>query len=150
MLSSSSQNPAAATREQCACVWAQACVTNLLFSRAGHSFCSTFYSCMANGMKNYMKKPSHLQDSTVNSSTRITAVQGTRHISESSFGLSGGLQEKPELSRLQDWGCQLVTEPGQWVLCQPCSWPQLAGLTWQPFPICDIQATEEKWTFCWQ
>ncbi|XP_047573848.1 tyrosine-protein phosphatase non-receptor type 13 isoform X7 [Lutra lutra] len=49
---------------------------------------------MANGMKNYMKKPSYMQDSAVDSSEDHRWPQGTpRHVSESSFGLSGGLRE---------------------------------------------------------
>ncbi|XP_048067855.2 tyrosine-protein phosphatase non-receptor type 13 isoform X15 [Ursus arctos] len=49
---------------------------------------------IANGMKNYMKKPSYMQDSAVDSSEDHRWPHGTtRHISESSFGLSGGLRE---------------------------------------------------------
>ncbi|XP_010964467.1 tyrosine-protein phosphatase non-receptor type 13 isoform X9 [Camelus bactrianus] len=49
---------------------------------------------IANGMKNYMKKPSHMQDSAVDSSEDHCWQHGTpRHISESSFVLSGGLRE---------------------------------------------------------
>ncbi|XP_045853211.1 tyrosine-protein phosphatase non-receptor type 13 isoform X3 [Meles meles] len=49
---------------------------------------------MANGMKNYIKKPSYMQDSAIDSSEDHRWPQGTpRHISESSFGLSGGLRE---------------------------------------------------------
>ncbi|XP_072798975.1 tyrosine-protein phosphatase non-receptor type 13 isoform X13 [Vicugna pacos] len=49
---------------------------------------------IANGMKNYMKKPSHMQDSAVDSSEDHSWQHGTpRHISESSFVLSGGLRE---------------------------------------------------------
>ncbi|XP_030880045.1 tyrosine-protein phosphatase non-receptor type 13 [Leptonychotes weddellii] len=49
---------------------------------------------IANGMKNYMKKPSFLQDSAIDSSVDHCWPHGTaRHISESSFGLSGGLRE---------------------------------------------------------
>ncbi|XP_044080527.1 tyrosine-protein phosphatase non-receptor type 13 isoform X8 [Neovison vison] len=49
---------------------------------------------MANGMKNYMKKPSYMQDSAIDSSEDHRWPQGTpRHVSESSFGLSGGLRE---------------------------------------------------------
>ncbi|XP_007465782.1 PREDICTED: tyrosine-protein phosphatase non-receptor type 13 isoform X5 [Lipotes vexillifer] len=46
------------------------------------------------GMKNYMKKASYVQDSAVNSSEDHCWPRGTpRHISDSSFGLSGGLRE---------------------------------------------------------
>ncbi|XP_057402699.1 tyrosine-protein phosphatase non-receptor type 13 isoform X6 [Balaenoptera acutorostrata] len=46
------------------------------------------------GMKNYMKKASYMQDSAVNSSEDHCWPRGTpRHISDSSFGLSGGLRE---------------------------------------------------------
>ncbi|XP_036115554.1 tyrosine-protein phosphatase non-receptor type 13 isoform X5 [Molossus molossus] len=49
---------------------------------------------IANGMKNYMKKPSYMQGSTVDSSEDHRWPRGTlRHISESSFGLPGGLRE---------------------------------------------------------
>ncbi|XP_036194708.1 tyrosine-protein phosphatase non-receptor type 13 isoform X14 [Myotis myotis] len=49
---------------------------------------------IANGMKNYMKKPSYMQGSTIDSSEDHRWPRGTlRHISESSFGLSGGLRE---------------------------------------------------------
>lgn len=48
----------------------------------------------ANGVKNYMKKPSYTQDSAVDSSQDHHWPRGTlRHISENSFGLSGGLRE---------------------------------------------------------
>ncbi|XP_005874158.1 PREDICTED: tyrosine-protein phosphatase non-receptor type 13 isoform X10 [Myotis brandtii] len=48
----------------------------------------------ANGMKNYMKKPSYMQGSTIDSSEDHRWPRGTlRHISESSFGPSGGLRE---------------------------------------------------------
>uniref|UniRef100_A0A8C6CIP1 Tyrosine-protein phosphatase non-receptor type 13 n=1 Tax=Monodon monoceros TaxID=40151 RepID=A0A8C6CIP1_MONMO len=46
------------------------------------------------GMKNYMKKASYAQDSAVNSSEDHCWPRGTPgHISDSSFGLSGGLRE---------------------------------------------------------
>ncbi|XP_019782240.2 tyrosine-protein phosphatase non-receptor type 13 isoform X4 [Tursiops truncatus] len=46
------------------------------------------------GMKNYMKKASYVQDSAVNSSEDHCWPRGTPgHISDSSFGLSGGLRE---------------------------------------------------------
>ncbi|XP_053757388.1 tyrosine-protein phosphatase non-receptor type 13 isoform X8 [Panthera pardus] len=49
---------------------------------------------IANGMKNYLKKPSYMQDSTVDSSEDHHWPHGTpRHISESSCGQSGGLRE---------------------------------------------------------
>ncbi|XP_058403441.1 tyrosine-protein phosphatase non-receptor type 13 isoform X10 [Diceros bicornis minor] len=49
---------------------------------------------IANGMKNYVKKPSSLQDGALDSSEGHCWPHGTpRHISESSFGLSGGLGE---------------------------------------------------------
>ncbi|XP_070361506.1 tyrosine-protein phosphatase non-receptor type 13 isoform X2 [Equus asinus] len=50
---------------------------------------------VANGMKNYMKKPSYLQDIALDSSSEDHRwPHGTpRHISENSFGLSGGLRE---------------------------------------------------------
>ncbi|XP_014307533.1 tyrosine-protein phosphatase non-receptor type 13 isoform X2 [Myotis lucifugus] len=49
---------------------------------------------IANGMKNYMKKPSYMQGSTIDSSEDHRWPRGTlRHISESSFGPSGGLRE---------------------------------------------------------
>ncbi|XP_039701716.1 tyrosine-protein phosphatase non-receptor type 13 isoform X2 [Pteropus medius] len=50
---------------------------------------------IANGMKNYMKKASYMQDGAIDSSEdHHRWPHGTpRHISESSFGLSGGLRE---------------------------------------------------------
>ncbi|XP_075400170.1 tyrosine-protein phosphatase non-receptor type 13 isoform X4 [Tenrec ecaudatus] len=50
---------------------------------------------LANGMKNYMKKPSYLQDSAVGSSEDRHWLQGTlKHIKDSSFSvLPGGLRE---------------------------------------------------------
>ncbi|KAM5338619.1 tyrosine-protein phosphatase non-receptor type 13 isoform 4-T4 [Glossophaga mutica] len=49
---------------------------------------------VANGMKNYMKKASYMQDNATDSSEDHRWPRGTlRHISESSFGLSGGLRE---------------------------------------------------------
>ncbi|XP_068398797.1 tyrosine-protein phosphatase non-receptor type 13 isoform X11 [Eschrichtius robustus] len=46
------------------------------------------------GMKNYMKKASYMQDNAVTSSEDHCWPRGTqRHISDSSFGLSGGLRE---------------------------------------------------------
>ncbi|XP_035882793.1 tyrosine-protein phosphatase non-receptor type 13 isoform X6 [Phyllostomus discolor] len=49
---------------------------------------------IANGMKNYMKKASYMQDSAIESSEDHRWSRGAlRHISESSFGLSGGLRE---------------------------------------------------------
>ncbi|XP_060155612.1 tyrosine-protein phosphatase non-receptor type 13 isoform X8 [Globicephala melas] len=46
------------------------------------------------GMKNYMKKASYVQDSAVNSSEDHCWPRGTPgHVSDSSFGLSGGLRE---------------------------------------------------------
>ncbi|XP_057583733.1 tyrosine-protein phosphatase non-receptor type 13 isoform X4 [Hippopotamus amphibius kiboko] len=49
---------------------------------------------IANGTKNYMKKASYMQDSAINSSEDHCWPRGTpQHISESSFGLSGGLRE---------------------------------------------------------
>uniref|UniRef100_A0A8C5YD19 Protein tyrosine phosphatase non-receptor type 13 n=1 Tax=Microcebus murinus TaxID=30608 RepID=A0A8C5YD19_MICMU len=49
---------------------------------------------LANGMKNYLKKPSYMQDGAIDSSEDHHWPPSTlRHISESSFGLSGGLRE---------------------------------------------------------
>ncbi|XP_008265857.2 tyrosine-protein phosphatase non-receptor type 13 isoform X2 [Oryctolagus cuniculus] len=50
---------------------------------------------LANGVKNYMKKPSYMQDSPMDSSSEDHHwPRGTlRHIAENSFGLSGGLRE---------------------------------------------------------
>ncbi|XP_029411167.1 tyrosine-protein phosphatase non-receptor type 13 isoform X1 [Nannospalax galili] len=47
----------------------------------------------ANGMKNYMKKPSYLQSGAVDPSSEDWPRGTLRHITESSFGLSGGLWE---------------------------------------------------------
>ncbi|XP_032095587.1 tyrosine-protein phosphatase non-receptor type 13 isoform X8 [Sapajus apella] len=50
---------------------------------------------LTNGMKNYMKKSSYMQDSAIDSSSKDHHwSRGTlKHISENSFGLSGGLRE---------------------------------------------------------
>ncbi|XP_054539778.1 tyrosine-protein phosphatase non-receptor type 13 isoform X16 [Pan troglodytes] len=50
---------------------------------------------LTNEMKNYMKKSSYMQDSAIDSSSKDHHwSRGTlRHISENSFGLSGGLRE---------------------------------------------------------
>ncbi|XP_036056659.1 tyrosine-protein phosphatase non-receptor type 13 isoform X4 [Onychomys torridus] len=48
----------------------------------------------ANGMKNYMKKPSYMQDNATDPSEDPPWPRGTlRHITESPLGLSGGLRE---------------------------------------------------------
>ncbi|XP_057627393.1 tyrosine-protein phosphatase non-receptor type 13 isoform X4 [Chionomys nivalis] len=48
----------------------------------------------ANGMKNYMKKPSYVLDSAADPAEDQPWPRGTlRHITESPFGLSGGLRE---------------------------------------------------------
>ncbi|XP_042524296.1 tyrosine-protein phosphatase non-receptor type 13 isoform X1 [Dipodomys spectabilis] len=48
----------------------------------------------ANGIKNYMKKPSYMQDNTMDSSHDHHWPRGTlRNITESAFGLPGGLRE---------------------------------------------------------
>lgn len=68
-----------------------------------------------------------------------------RELLRAAWGAAG---RKPEFSRLQDWECQLVPEPGQWLLCQSRRWPNLAGITaQQPFPICDIQSHSEEENF---
>uniref|UniRef100_A0A8C0MSR8 Tyrosine-protein phosphatase non-receptor type 13 n=2 Tax=Canis lupus TaxID=9612 RepID=A0A8C0MSR8_CANLF len=50
---------------------------------------------VASGMKNYMKKPSYMQGNAIDSSSEDHRWPHgiPRHISESSFGLSGGLRE---------------------------------------------------------
>ncbi|XP_078223016.1 tyrosine-protein phosphatase non-receptor type 13 isoform X9 [Callithrix jacchus] len=50
---------------------------------------------LTNGMKNYMKKSSYMQDGAIDSSSKDHHwSRGTlKHISENSFGLSGGLRE---------------------------------------------------------
>ncbi|XP_017400633.1 tyrosine-protein phosphatase non-receptor type 13 isoform X5 [Cebus imitator] len=50
---------------------------------------------LTNGMKNYVKKSSYMQDSAIDSSSKDHHwSRGTlKHISENSFGLSGGLRE---------------------------------------------------------
>ncbi|XP_052591510.1 tyrosine-protein phosphatase non-receptor type 13 isoform X4 [Peromyscus californicus insignis] len=48
----------------------------------------------ANGMKNYVKKPSYMQDSATDPSEDQPWPRGTlRHVTESPLGLSGGLRE---------------------------------------------------------
>ncbi|KAG8504316.1 LOW QUALITY PROTEIN: Tyrosine-protein phosphatase non-receptor type 13, partial [Galemys pyrenaicus] len=48
---------------------------------------------IANGMKNYLKKVSYMQDNAIDSSEDHWPRGTPRHISESSFGLPGGLRE---------------------------------------------------------
>lgn len=49
---------------------------------------------VASGMKNYMKKPCYMQDGAPDPSEDQPWPRGTlRHITESPFGLSGGLRE---------------------------------------------------------
>ncbi|XP_069450719.1 tyrosine-protein phosphatase non-receptor type 13 isoform X6 [Ovis canadensis] len=104
---------------------------------------------MANGMKNYMKKPSHLQDSTVNSSEDHCWPRGTpRHISESSFGLSGGLREgslSSQDSRTESASLSQSQVNGFFA-------SHAADRSWQdsqrgsPSPSVISKATEKKWT----
>ncbi|XP_068831122.1 tyrosine-protein phosphatase non-receptor type 13 isoform X5 [Capricornis sumatraensis] len=104
---------------------------------------------VANGMKNYMKKPSHLQDSTVNSSEDHCWPRGTpRHISESSFGLSGGLREgslSSQDSRTESASLSQSQVNGFFA-------SHAADRSWQdsqrgsPSPSVISKATEKKWT----
>lgn len=141
---------AAATREHCAWVWAQVCVTNLSSSRADFDFAVPSTPVhMANGTKNYMKKPSHLQDGTVNSSEDHCWPRGTpRHISESSFGLSGGLREgslSSQDSRTESASLSQSQVNGFFA-------SHAADRSWQdsqrgsPSPSVISKATEKKWT----
>ncbi|XP_040093214.1 tyrosine-protein phosphatase non-receptor type 13 isoform X5 [Oryx dammah] len=104
---------------------------------------------IANGMKNYMKKPSHLQDSTVNSSEDHCWPRGTpRHISENSFGLSGGLREgslSSQDSRTESASLSQSQVNGFFA-------SHAADRSWQdsqhgsPSPSVISKATEKKWT----
>ncbi|XP_010832070.1 PREDICTED: tyrosine-protein phosphatase non-receptor type 13 isoform X9 [Bison bison bison] len=104
---------------------------------------------MANGTKNYMKKPSHLQDGTVNSSEDHCWPRGTpRHISESSFGLSGGLREgslSSQDSRTESASLSQSQVNGFFA-------SHAADRSWQdsqrgsPSPSVISKATEKKWT----
>ncbi|XP_006055433.2 tyrosine-protein phosphatase non-receptor type 13 isoform X4 [Bubalus bubalis] len=104
---------------------------------------------MANGTKNYMKKASHLQDSTVNSSEDHCWPRGApRHISESSFGLSGGLREgslSSQDSRTESASLSQSQVNGFFA-------SHAADRSWQdsqrgsPSPSVISKATEKKWT----
>uniref|UniRef100_A0A8C6FQA6 Tyrosine-protein phosphatase non-receptor type 13 n=1 Tax=Moschus moschiferus TaxID=68415 RepID=A0A8C6FQA6_MOSMO len=104
---------------------------------------------MANGMKNCMKKPSHLQDSTVNSSEDHCWPRGTpRHISDSSFGLSGGLREgslSSQDSRTESASLSQSQVNGFFA-------SHAGDRSWQdsqrgsPSPSVISKATEKKWT----
>ncbi|XP_061276701.1 tyrosine-protein phosphatase non-receptor type 13 isoform X8 [Bos javanicus] len=104
---------------------------------------------MANGTKNYMKKPSPLQDGTVNSSEDHCWPRGTpRHISESSFGLSGGLREgslSSQDSRTESASLSQSQVNGFFA-------SHAADRSWQdsqrgsPSPSVISKATEKKWT----
>lgn len=70
-------------------------VTNLLFSLMDFWLLVPSTPVhIANGMKNYMKTPLYMQDGTIDSSEEHRWPRATpRHISESPFGLPGGLRE---------------------------------------------------------
>ncbi|XP_061001582.1 tyrosine-protein phosphatase non-receptor type 13 isoform X7 [Dama dama] len=104
---------------------------------------------VANGMKSYMKKPSHLQDNTANSSEDHCWPRGTpRHISESSFGLSGGLREgslSSQDSRTESASLSQSQVNGFFA-------SHAGDRSWQdsqrgsPSPSVISKATEKKWT----
>ncbi|OWK13706.1 hypothetical protein Celaphus_00017321, partial [Cervus elaphus hippelaphus] len=104
---------------------------------------------VANGMKSYMKKPSHLQDNTANSSEDHCWPRGTaRHIPESSFGLSGGLREgslSSQDSRTESASLSQSQVNGFFA-------SHAGDRSWQdsqrgsPSPSVISKATEKKWT----
>ncbi|XP_070314282.1 tyrosine-protein phosphatase non-receptor type 13 isoform X9 [Odocoileus virginianus] len=104
---------------------------------------------VANGMKSYMKKPSHLQDNAANSSEDHCWPRGTpRHISESSFGLSGGLREgslSSQDSRTESASLSQSQVNGFFA-------SHAGDRSWQdsqrgsPSPSVISKATEKKWT----
>uniref|UniRef100_A0A8D1HBG2 Tyrosine-protein phosphatase non-receptor type 13 n=1 Tax=Sus scrofa TaxID=9823 RepID=A0A8D1HBG2_PIG len=104
---------------------------------------------IANGMKNYMKKPSYLQDSAVNPSEDHCWPRGTpRHISESSLGLSGGLREgslSSQDSRTESASLSQSQVNGFFA-------SHVGDRSWQesqhgsPSPSVISKATEKRWT----
>ncbi|KAF4013128.1 hypothetical protein G4228_004534 [Cervus hanglu yarkandensis] len=104
---------------------------------------------VANGMKSYMKKPSHLQDNTADSSEDHCWPRGTpRRISESSFGLSGGLREgslSSQDSRTESASLSQSQVNGFFA-------SHAGDRSWQdsqrgsPSPSVISKATEKKWT----
>uniref|UniRef100_A0A8C3WAN8 Tyrosine-protein phosphatase non-receptor type 13 n=1 Tax=Catagonus wagneri TaxID=51154 RepID=A0A8C3WAN8_9CETA len=104
---------------------------------------------IANGMKNYMKKPSYMQDSAINPSEDHCWPRGTpRHISESSFGLTGGLREgslSSQDSRTESASLSQSQVNGFFA-------SHVGDRSWQesqhgsPSPSVISKATEKKWT----
>uniref|UniRef100_A0A8D2BK99 Tyrosine-protein phosphatase non-receptor type 13 n=1 Tax=Sus scrofa TaxID=9823 RepID=A0A8D2BK99_PIG len=104
---------------------------------------------IANGMKNYMKKPSYLQDSAINPSEDHCWPRGTpRHISESSLGLSGGLREgslSSQDSRTESASLSQSQVNGFFA-------SHVGDRSWQesqhgsPSPSVISKATEKRWT----
>lgn len=103
---------------------------------------------VANGMKSYMKKPSHLQDNTENSEDHCWPRGTPRHISESSFGLSGGLREgslSSQDSRTESASLSQSQVNGFFA-------SHVGDRSWQdsqrgsPSPSVISKATEKKWT----
>uniref|UniRef100_A0A2K5Y2P2 Protein tyrosine phosphatase non-receptor type 13 n=2 Tax=Mandrillus leucophaeus TaxID=9568 RepID=A0A2K5Y2P2_MANLE len=103
---------------------------------------------LTNGMKNYMKKSSYIQDSATDSSSKDHHwSRGTlRHISENSFGLSGGLREgslSSQDSRTESASLSQSQVNGFFV-------SHLGDQTWQesqhgsPSPSIISKATEKK------
>ncbi|XP_077858113.1 tyrosine-protein phosphatase non-receptor type 13 isoform X18 [Macaca mulatta] len=103
---------------------------------------------LTNGMKNYMKKSSYMQDSATDSSSKDHHwSRGTlRHISENSFGLSGGLREgslSSQDSRTESASLSQSQVNGFFV-------SHLGDQTWQesqhgsPSPSIISKATEKK------
>ncbi|XP_043304240.1 tyrosine-protein phosphatase non-receptor type 13 isoform X6 [Cervus canadensis] len=104
---------------------------------------------VANGMKSYMKKPSHLQDNTADSSEDHCWPRGSPgHIPESSCGLSGGLREgslSSQDSRTESASLSQSQVNGFFA-------SHAGDRSWQdsqrgsPSPSVISKATEKKWT----
>ncbi|XP_033070056.1 tyrosine-protein phosphatase non-receptor type 13 isoform X12 [Trachypithecus francoisi] len=102
---------------------------------------------LTNGMKNYMKTSSYMQDGATDSSSKDHWSRGTlRHISENSFGLSGGLREgslSSQDSRTESASLSQSQVNGFFV-------SHLGDQTWQesqhgsPSPSIISKATEKK------
>lgn len=129
------------------------CATNLLFSLMDLTS-SAFYSCAHCQWHEKLHEETFLharQCCRFFWGSPLAAWYHKAHLRELFWAVWGPAGRKPEFSGFQDWKCQLVPEPGQWFLCQPCRWPNLAGITArQPFPFCDLQNHWEKEDFYWQ
>lgn len=142
-------------REYCACVQAQASLSLICYFHWWILTFSVSYSCAHCQWHEKLHEETFLHARQCNrffwGSPPLAAWYPEAYLWELFWNVWRPAGRKPEFSRFQDWECQLVPEPGQWFLCQPCRWSNLAGITaWQPFPICDIQSYREKEDFYWQ